>query len=245
MDVESIFTNKHHKTLLDNTKKTDIDLVRKEVTKLPTSSHKKLLLKELTHAYTLLPKLKQHEEAENNSESLKAISSSKRAASISESKSEHSSNTSNPDAYDGSHPNEESTSDNSSSTESTSTGLSDIAIEDTIEQHVSGVKVKEVDGQYTKPATTGISMTVKDKPKYYDEGGYKEDAYHILLAIKKDYGFDDFGNITITFYMDGDALVKSSFDSSALKKINSSDSNYYNIDSVATEWNTDNLNAKY
>ena len=131
------------------------------------------------------------------------------------------------------------------SSDSSSTGISDIAIEDTIKQNVSGVKVKEVSGEYHKPVTTGIDINVKDSSDYYDEGAYKKDAYHILLAIKDDYGFSDFKNITITFYMDGDALVKSSFDQSALKQINHKDSNYYNIDSVATEWNADNLNAKY
>ncbi|WKF80347.1 carboxypeptidase-like regulatory domain-containing protein [Lactiplantibacillus plantarum] len=128
---------------------------------------------------------------------------------------------------------------------SSSNGISDIAIEDTIKQHVSDVKVKEISGEYHKPVTTGIDINVKDSSDYYDEGAYKKDAYHILLAIKDDYGFSDFKNITITFYMDGDALVKSSFDQSALKQINHKDSNYYNIDSVATEWNADNLNAKY
>ncbi len=128
---------------------------------------------------------------------------------------------------------------------SSSNGISDIAIEDTIKQHVSDVKVKEVSGEYHKPVTTGIDINVKDSSNYYDEGAYKKDAYHILLAIKDDYGFSDFKNIAITFYMDGDALVKSSFDQSALKQINHKDSNYYNIDSVATEWNTDNLSTKY
>lgn len=155
-----------------------------------------------------------------------------------------SSNASNPDAYNGSTPDEDSTS-SSSTTSYDTTGISDIAIEDTIKQHVSNVKVKEVSGEYHKPVTTGIDINVKDSSDYYDEGAYKKDAYHILLAIKDDYGFSDFKNITITFYMDGDALVKSSFDQSALKQINHKDSNYYNIDSVATEWNTDNLNAKY
>lgn len=141
--------------------------------------------------------------------------------------------------------NEESSTSSSSATSYDITGISDIAIENTIKQHVSDVKVKEVSGEYHKPVTTGIDINVKDSSDYYDGGAYKKDAYHILLAIKDDYGFSDFKNIAITFYMDGDALVKSSFDQSALKQINHKDSNYYNIDSVATEWNTDNLNAKY
>ncbi|WP_420328034.1 carboxypeptidase-like regulatory domain-containing protein [Lactiplantibacillus plantarum] len=138
-----------------------------------------------------------------------------------------------------------SSTDSASDSSTSSTGISDIAIEDTIKQNVSDVKVKEVSGEYHKPVTTGIDINVKDSSDYYDEGAYKKDAYHILLAIKDDYGFSDFKNIAITFYMDGDALVKSSFDQSALKQINHKDSNYYNIDSVATEWNADNLNAKY
>ena len=148
------------------------------------------------------------------------------------------------DSSNASNPDVDSTS-SSSTTGYDTTGISDIAIEDTIKQHVSGVKVKEVSGEYHKPVTTGIDINVKDSSDYYDEGAYKKDAYHILLAIKDDYGFSDFKNIAITFYMDGDALVKSSFNQSALKQINHKDSNYYNIDSVATEWNTDNLNAKY
>lgn len=244
MDVEAIFENKQHKDLIDNTQRSDIDTVKEEVDKLPTSTHKRTLIKEINHAYTLLPRLKKHEKSESISESVKAVQASKKAASIKEAKKEYSRNSSNPDAYNGSTPEESSTS-SSSATSYDITGISDIAIEDTIKQHVSDVKVKEVSGEYHKPVTTGIDINVKDSSDYYDEGAYKKDAYHILLAIKDDYGFSDFKNITITFYMDGDALVKSSFDQSALKQINHKDSNYYNIDSVATEWNTDNLNAKY
>lgn len=244
MDVEAIFENKQHKDLIDNTQRSDIDTVKEEVDKLPTSTHKRTLIKEINHAYTLLPRLKKHERSESISESVKAVQASKKAASIKEAKKEYSRNASNPDAYNGSTPEESSTS-SSSATSYDTTGISDIAIEDTIKQNVSDVKVKEVSGEYHKPVTTGIDINVKDSSDYYDEGAYKKDAYHILLAIKDDYGFSDFKNITITFYMDGDALVKSSFDQSALKQINHKDSNYYNIDSVATEWNTDNLNAKY
>ncbi|AYJ42489.1 toxin Cry1Ac domain D-VI-related protein [Lactiplantibacillus pentosus] len=244
MDVEAIFENKQHKDLIDNTQRSDIDTVKEEVDKLPTSTHKRTLIKEINHAYTLLPRLKKHEKSESISESVKAVQASKKAASIKEAKKEYSRNSSNPDAYNGSTPDEDSTS-SSSTTSYDTTGISDIAIEDTIKQHVSDVKVKEVSGEYHKPVTTGIDINVKDSSDYYDEGAYKKDAYHILLAIKDDYGFSDFKNITITFYMDGDALVKSSFEQSALKQINHKDSNYYNIDSVATEWNTDNLNAKY
>lgn len=244
MDVEAIFENKQHKDLIDNTQRSDIDTVKEEVDKLPTSAHKRTLIKEINHAYTLLPRLKKHEKSESISESVKAVQASKKAVSIKEAKKEYSRNSSNPDAYNGSTPDEDSTS-SSSTTSYDTTGISDIAIEDTIKQHVSDVKVKEVSGEYHKPVTTGIDINVKDSSDYYDEGAYKKDAYHILLAIKDDCGFSDFKNITITFYMDGDALVKSSFDQSALKQINHKDSNYYNIDSVATEWNTDNLNAKY
>lgn len=244
MDVEAIFENKQHKDLIDNTQRSDIDTVKEEVDKLPTSTHKRTLIKEINHAYTLLPQLKKHEKSESISESVKAVQASKKAASIKEAKKEYSRNSSNPDAYNGSTPDEDSTS-SSSTTSYDTTGISDIAIEDTIKQHVSDVKVKEVSGEYHKPVTTGIDINVKDSSDYYDEGAYKKDAYHILLAIKDDYGFSDFKNITITFYMNGDALVKSSFEQSALKQINHKDSNYYNIDSVATEWNTDNLNAKY
>lgn len=244
MDVEAIFENKQHKDLIDNTQRSDIDTVKEEVDKLPTSTHKRTLIKEINHAYTLLPRLKKHEKSESISESVKAVQASKKAASIKEAKKEYSRNASNPDAYNGSTP-EESSASSSSATSYDTTGISDIAIEDTIKQNVSDVKVKEVSGEYHKPVTTGIDINVKDSSDYYDEGTYKKDAYHILLAIKDDYGFSDFKNITITFYMDGDALVKSSFDQSALKQINHKDSNYYNIDSVATEWNADNLNAKY
>ncbi|MCX3292747.1 Ltp family lipoprotein [Lactiplantibacillus plantarum] len=120
MDVEAIFENKQHKDLIDNTQRSDIDTVKEEVDKLPTSTHKRTLIKEINHAYTLLPRLKKHEKSESISESVKAVQASKKAASIKEAKKEYSRNASNPDAYNGSTPEESSTSTSSATKESSS-----------------------------------------------------------------------------------------------------------------------------
>lgn len=134
--------------------------------------------------------------------------------------------------------------DSSSSSSVSNAGITNSDIESAIEEHNSGLKVRDVEGQFDKPYTAGIEMTVKDTPKYNTEAGFKEDAYHILLAVKDEIGLNDFQNISITFYMHGDAMVKSEFNQSALSKINSSDSNYFNIQNTATTWDASNFHSE-
>ena len=62
-DTEALFTSSSHKSLVDNTQKSDINAVKKEVLKLPDNKAKNDLMALLDKAFALLPK----QEAKNRS----------------------------------------------------------------------------------------------------------------------------------------------------------------------------------